>query len=190
MADLYVEEQAYAQDDVLHKPLSRGTYDQCRFTRCDFSGADFTGFHFIDCRFESCNLSGAKLLGTSFRETLFRDCKMVGLHFDQCHAFLFDPVFEQCNLDLSSFYQRKLPGKSFNGCSLKEVDFTEADLAGALFDDADLSGAVFDQSVLEKADFRKAYGYSIDPERNKVKKAIFSVEGLAGLLGKYDLSIE
>jgi len=190
MGEAYFEDQVYGQEDILRKPLSKGTYDNCIFRNCDFSAVDFGGFHFIECRFESCNLSGAKLDGTSIRDTAFRDCKMMGLHFDRCHEFLFDPVFEKCNLDLSSFYRRKMGGKSFTGCSLREVDFTEADLSGAAFENADLSGAVFDQSILEKADFRRAQGYSIDPERNKVRKAKFAADGLAGLLGKYDLSIE
>ena len=190
MGDAYFDDLAYGQEEILKNPLTTGTYDNCTFRNCDFSAMDFTGFHFIDCSFEACNLSGAKLNGTSMRETVYRDCKLMGLHFDRCHEFLFDPLFEKCNLDLSSFYQRKMVGKSFTGCSLREVDFTEADLTGAVFDGADLSGAVFDRSILEKADFRRAQGYSIDPERNKVKKAKFSVDGLAGLLGKYDLSIE
>jgi uncharacterized protein YjbI with pentapeptide repeats len=190
MGDAYFDDQDYGPEDILLNKLPKGTYDNCTFRSCDFSAVDFAGFHFIDCRFESCNLSGANLNGTSMRETMFRNCKMMGLHFERCHEFLFDPVFEQCNLDLSSFYRRKLGGKSFAGCSLREVDFTEADLSGAGFDAADLSGAVFDQTILEKADFRGAQGYSIDPERNKVRKAKFSADGLAGLLGKYDLSIE
>jgi fluoroquinolone resistance protein len=190
MGDEYFDDQEFGQEDFLRNPLKKGTYDHCSFSNCDFSGVDFTAFHFIDCSFESCNLSGANLNGTSIRETVFRNCKMMGIHFDRCHEFLFDPVFEKCNLDLSSFYRRKMGGKSFGACSLREVDFTESDLSGAVFDDADLSGAVFDQTMLESADFRHARGYSIDPERNKVRKAKFSADGLAGLLAKYDLSIE
>jgi len=32
--------------------------------------------------------------------------------------------------------------------------------------------------------------YSIDPELNKIKKARFSTQGIAGLLDKYDIEIE
>jgi len=31
--------------------------------------------------------------------------------------------------------------------------------------------------------------YSIDPEKNKIKKARFSTAGIAGLLDKYDIEI-
>jgi hypothetical protein len=32
--------------------------------------------------------------------------------------------------------------------------------------------------------------YSIDPDLNKIKKARFSTQGIAGLLDKYDIEIE
>ena len=45
-------------------------------------------------------------------------------------------------------------------------------------------------TVLEKADFRSAVYYSIDPESNHIAKAKFSLDGLPGLLLRYDLKIE
>jgi uncharacterized protein YjbI with pentapeptide repeats len=51
-------------------------------------------------------------------------------------------------------------------------------------------GAVFSDSNLEKVDFRKSNFYSIDLEQNRVKKAKFSLHGLPGLLGKYNIEIE
>ena len=44
--------------------------------------------------------------------------------------------------------------------------------------------------MLEKADFRGAINYSIDPELNQLKGASFSTAGLGGLLGKYGIRIE
>jgi uncharacterized protein YjbI with pentapeptide repeats len=73
---------------------------------------------------------------------------------------------------------------------MHEVDFSESDLSNATFDNCDLLTATFDRTVLEKADFRTAYNYAIDPENNRIKKARFSTAGLAGLLFKYDLDIK
>jgi uncharacterized protein YjbI with pentapeptide repeats len=73
---------------------------------------------------------------------------------------------------------------------LQQVDFTEADLSGADFADCDLLQATFDNTILEKADLRTAVNFSIDPERNKLKKAKFTTAGLAGLLDKYNLLID
>jgi hypothetical protein len=43
---------------------------------------------------------------------------------------------------------------------------------------------------LEKADFRSAFNFSIDPEMNRMKKAKFSRTGVFGLLHKYNIEIE
>jgi uncharacterized protein YjbI with pentapeptide repeats len=73
---------------------------------------------------------------------------------------------------------------------LQEADFSECELNSAIFDNCDLFNATFDQTNLEKADFRTAMNFRIDPERNKLKKARFSKSHLSGLLEKYDILIE
>lgn len=73
---------------------------------------------------------------------------------------------------------------------LHEVDLTECDLTGSFFDYCDLLNATFDRTNLEKADFRTSFNYSISPETNRIKKARFSLSGIAGLLNKYDIEIE
>ncbi|WP_425542813.1 pentapeptide repeat-containing protein [Algoriphagus jejuensis] len=70
-----------------------------------------------------------------------------------------------------------------------ETDFSQADLSGSNFSGSELSGTVFDQTNLEKADFREAVNYRIDPERNKIKGARFDLEGLPGLLGKWGIRV-
>jgi hypothetical protein len=42
---------------------------------------------------------------------------------------------------------------------------------------------------LENSDFRTAHNFIVDPDKNKIKKAKFSVSGLPGLLLKYGLQI-
>jgi uncharacterized protein YjbI with pentapeptide repeats len=81
-------------------------------------------------------------------------------------------------------------GISFKNCNLKEVDFTEANLADVLFDKCDLNSAIFKNTDLEKADFRSSYNFSIDPEINNIHNAMFSLQGLPGLLQKYNIEIE
>jgi hypothetical protein len=49
---------------------------------------------------------------------------------------------------------------------------------------------MFEETNLEKTDLRTAYNYTIDPDKNKLKKAAFSLNGLPGLLSKYDIVIE
>ena len=78
---------------------------------------------------------------------------------------------------------------NFKNSQLHEVDFSECDLTSAVFDNCDLLNATFDRTIIEKADFRTAYNYSIDPDNNRIKKARFSKSGIAGLLQKYDIQI-
>jgi uncharacterized protein YjbI with pentapeptide repeats len=114
----------------------------------------------------------------------------MGVHFENCNTFLLSVHFDHCTLNLSSFYKLSLKRSSFKDCALQEVDFTEADLSGRSFDNCDLTGAIFESSNLEKADFRAAVNYTIDPEINRMKKARFSMPGVAGLLGKYGVEID
>ena len=115
---------------------------------------------------------------------------MLGLHFEDCNEFGLAFSFENCHLKHSSFYKTKIKQTIFKDSQLQETDLTECDLTGATFDNCDLAQVVFDNTVLEKADFRTSFNYSIDPERNRIKKAKFSIIGIAGLLDKYDIEIE
>ena len=188
MSQLFTE-TVFEKKDFREAPLEKGEYEQCQFVHCDFSNADLSGILFIDCSFSHCNLSLVVLAKTCFRDVVFKDCKMWGLHFEHADPFGFSVSFDACSLNHSSFYQMKLKKMVFTGCSLVEVDLAEADLGGAVFDACDLAGAVFDRTNLEKADFRSAVHYSIDPTANKIKKARFSIDGLAGLLDKFDIEI-
>jgi uncharacterized protein YjbI with pentapeptide repeats len=70
------------------------------------------------------------------------------------------------------------------------VDFIEADLTQSTFQNCDLNRASFENTNLESADLRTAYNFSMDPEINRINKAKFSVNGIAGLLDKYNIEIE
>ncbi|MCJ8155237.1 pentapeptide repeat-containing protein [Chryseobacterium sp. SSA4.19] len=71
-----------------------------------------------------------------------------------------------------------------------EVDFSECDLSNASFGYCDLSGAIFDKTNLEKADFRMAVNYSIEPAQNRLKKAKFSLSEVHGLLSHLGVEID
>ncbi|MCB0559702.1 MAG: pentapeptide repeat-containing protein [Lewinellaceae bacterium] len=190
MSDKHFENKAFKEKDYTLKSLPRGAYEDCSFISCNFANSDLSEMNFVDCQFLNCDLSMAELANTTWRSAQFKDCKMLGLHFEHCNELLFSVAFESCRLDLSSFYQRPMKHTLFKNCSLQEVDFAEADLAGSTFENCNLSGAIFERSVLEKADFRTAWNFIIDPELNRVRKAKFASAGLAGLLSKYDIEVE
>jgi len=182
-------DETFDKKDFSSEPLQKGAYEHCIFNHCNFSGSDLSSIRFIDCIFTGSNLSLSRLDKTVLRDVQFRDCKMVGLHFEQCDPFGLSFGFEGGQLDQSSFYRTKLKKTVFKNIQLKEVDLTECDLTSAVFDHCDLAGATFENTILEKADLRTSFNYSIDPERNRVKKAKFSLQGLPGLLNKYDIEI-
>lgn len=186
---MYMLDENFEQLDFTVKPLQKGDYEDCSFIRCNLSNAVLNEIHFTECCFIDCDLSSASLMHTTFNDVKFKGCKMLGLQFNECNEHLFTITIEDGVLNHSSFYKRKLKKMQFINCTLHEVDFAEADLSNAVFNGCDLKGSIFDNSVLEKADFRKAYNYCIDPLTNKIKKARFSVPAVTGLLYKYDIDI-
>jgi uncharacterized protein YjbI with pentapeptide repeats len=106
-----------------------------------------------------------------------------------CDKLIFGISFEDCILDFAKFYTVKLKGTFFTNCSLIAVDFMSADLTEVIFDHCDLYRAEFSKAIANKADFRTSFNYTIDPEKTKVKKALFALEGLKGLLHKHDIIV-
>jgi fluoroquinolone resistance protein len=186
----YFDEQLFETKDFTKSNLEIGEYERCTFKGLDISNTDLSNFVFSECTFLNCNLSNCKVKETAFREVEFTDCKLLGLHFEDCKAFLFSIYVVNCNLNLSCFFQVNLKRSKIKNSSLHEVDFTSADLSNLHLDNWDLLNATFMGTNLEAADLRLAINYSIDPELNKIKKAKFSSTGIAGLLHRYDIVIE
>ena len=169
---------------------AQGIYEECRFIHCNLNTADISGVTFRNSTFDGCDLSLAKLNETGFQEVRFANSKLLGLQFSDCRQLLLEVEFDQCMLKLSNFQRLNLKNTKFKDCNLQEADFTGTDLTGATFHNCDLMRATFDHTTLEKADFRTAYNFSINPETNRIRKARFSLTGVAGLLDGYDIEIE
>lgn len=188
-------------DDLLHiqktfdKVVFKGRtvrnreFEDCIFKKCDFSNSDFSSNTFMDCEFIDCNLSMIQLVASDLKTIHFTNCKMIGILFHTCNDFLFDVSFQDCVLDYSSFTNKKLNKTKFINTSLKEVAFMNCDLTQSTFDNCNMFGALFNETQLKGANFLTAYNYNIDPEHNSMKKARFSVQGITGLLEKYDIKI-
>jgi uncharacterized protein YjbI with pentapeptide repeats len=190
MGRLFEDSKEFKHTDFSDQRFPEGDYEGCIFTSCKFPNSDLSGSNFGECRFVDCDLSMAILKGVTLRDIHFENCKLLGVKFEACNELLFSVGFRQCQMDFASFFNRSLQRTEFNDCRMLEVDFTEADLSEALFPQCDLSGAIFLHTNLEECDFRTAVNYQMDPEKNRMKKAKFSLEGLGGLLLKYDLEIE
>ncbi|REE79897.1 uncharacterized protein YjbI with pentapeptide repeats [Lutibacter oceani] len=185
----YIESKEFTGIDYNLEAFTKAEYDNCTFINCNFSNLDLSNYQFVECSFIDCNLSLCILKNTGLKELHFEKCKMVGINFNEVDPFLLQLKFTNCQLNLASFYKLKLKNSVFKNCSLNETDFNETDLTNALFNNCDFKLAIFDKTILEKADLSSSFHYAIDPEKNNIKKAKFSKEGLAGLLEKHQLII-
>jgi uncharacterized protein YjbI with pentapeptide repeats len=98
--------------------------------------------------------------------------------------------FDSSSIDLCSFTRLKLKKTLFQNSKITEADFTGCDLSDSIFKNCDLTRTMFWHTNLERTDFRSSFNFEIDPDQNRIKKAKFSLAGLAGLLGKYDIEID
>jgi uncharacterized protein YjbI with pentapeptide repeats len=190
MENLIHVQKIFEKVVYIDKRINHREFDDCVFKNCDFSNSDFSYNSFIDCEFIDCNLSMLNWGGTSLKTVRFKNCKLLGIQFNTCEDFLFSVEFQDCVLDYSVFNNKKMPKTKFNSCSMKETSFIGTNLTNSVFDNCNLDNAIFNDTVLAAADFTTAYNYKIDPEFNPMKKAKFSMRGIAGLLDKYDIKIE
>lgn len=190
METKYAEGELFEKKDFTQIFLQKGEYEQCTFKKCDFSNSDLSEIRFGDCTFTECNLSMASLANIALQNVTFRNCKMLGMAFKDLNYLGFNVYFEDCILNQSSFYKAKLGKTTFKNSKLHEVIFSECNLKKSIFDGCDLFRTAFEQSILEQADFRTSYNYSINPDNNRMKKALFSRDGVVGLLDQYDIIVE
>ncbi len=185
----FITDKLFEGLDYSQHRLPKGEYENCVFKNCDFSNGYLDNQNFMECRFLDCNLSNTNIAHTQFNDVLFDHCKMIGLKFEESNDFLMDFTFKDCMLNLSSFVGLSLKGNHFLDCKFIEVDFTETELTNAKFEKCDLTRAIFQNSVLEGVDFSAALHFDIDPERNRLKGAVFTLKELPNLLKKHQLKI-
>jgi uncharacterized protein YjbI with pentapeptide repeats len=183
--DIEYQNLAYGKDGVNFKEFER-----CIFNNCDFSACTFLAVTFIDCVFNGCNFNGTKINYVALRTATFNRCQIKEVNFAMCDKLIFEIAFNNCVLDFSKFYTLKIKGTPFKNCSLVAVDFMGADLAEVVFDNCDLYRAEFSKAIANKTNFRTSFNYAIDPEKTKIKKAVFSMDGVKGLLYKHDIVIK
>lgn len=186
----YELEQTYTKITYTKDTIDHTDFEGCVFEHCDFTACTFVGVTFIDCTFNNCNFNSAKINYVAFRTVYFNKCKIKEVNFAMCDKLIFEIHFKDCILDFSKFYTLKIKGTTFTNCSIIAVDFMSTDLTEVLFDRCDLYRSEFSKAIANKADFSTSYNYTIDPEKTKIKKAVFSINGLKGLLSKHDIIVQ
>ena len=131
MKDFINVHQTYEKVIFTDQRVNNREFDGCVFKNCDFSNSDFSSNTFLDCEFYDCNLSNLNLRGTSLKQVHFENCKLLGIQFHECDDFLFAVDFNSCNVDYASFINKKMVKAKLINSSLREVNFTSADLTKA-----------------------------------------------------------
>lgn len=186
----YELEKTFDNITYTKESIDHTDFEGCIFNHCDFSASTFLGVTFIDCVFNHCNFNQAKINYVAFRTVTFNKCKIKEVNFAMCDKLIFEIHFKDCILDFSKFYTLKIKGTTFTNCSIIAVDFMATDLTEVFFDHCDLYRSEFEKAIANKADFSTSYNYTIDPEKTKIKKAIFSINGLKGLLSKHNIIVQ
>jgi uncharacterized protein YjbI with pentapeptide repeats len=183
--DIEYNSHTYGVDEINLKE-----FEGCTFNNCTFSACNFIGVTFIDCVFNDCIFSEAKINHVALRTVTFNRCEIKEVNFSMCDKLIFEVRFNNCTLDFSKFYTLKIKSTQFLNCSLIAVDFMATDLTEVLFENCDLYRAEFAKATANKANFKTSYNYTIDPKTTKLKKAIFALDGLKGLLYKHDIIVK
>lgn len=175
--------------------LAEIEFEDCTFTRCRFVNCTFRRCRFSECRFQDCDLSNSTLPNATFRDCRFDACKLVGLDWTVTGgvgavSLPLSLTFNDCVLDLSSFFGMTASALVLVRCHAHEVDFREADLRRAEFRNSDLLGSVFAQTKLDGADFTGAINYAINPTANSIRRARFSLPEAASLLRGFDIVLD
>ncbi len=168
--------------------LAGVVFEDCVFKNCNFKDCNLSTSRMIDCKFHSCDLSNISVVSGSFRGLEFHSCKLIGIQWSTTKSFG-SVSFHQSNLAYSSFIGLKIKKTTFEECNLRETDFSDADLSESEFEGSDLLGSFFSETVLLKTNFTGAENFEIDPTKNLIKGAKFSVNGALSLLNKFGVIV-
>lgn len=190
MTPEFIYDKKYVNITFKANDISFREFENCVFTNCDLTQCSFLAIMFIDCEFINCNFKEAEVNLVALRNVNFENCNLTKVNFAMIDQTIFAFTMNNCNLEFTQFYGLKLKKQIFSNCSLISADFMDCDLTMAMFDNCNLHRAVFTKANCERADFYTSYNYDIDPAHTKIKKAIFSRDGLAGLLTKHQLVLK
>jgi fluoroquinolone resistance protein len=187
----YHADQAFKEVRLEHDQLVSSEFYDCAFVRCSFVETVFRNCRFVNCAFQRCDLSLVQVAGSTFSATRFEDSKVIGVDWTQAEwptAGLANPVgFFRSAISHSTFIGLRLRGIQIRDCVAVDVDFREADLSQADFAGTDLAHSLFSDTDLTEADLSQTRNYHIDPGRNVLRQARFSLPEAMALLYSMDI---
>ena len=183
------QEKEFSKLNLPKKQTVRAEFYKCKFISCNLFQSKFIECDFENCTFESCDMSLAAFENSRLLDVSFIKTKLVGFEWTK----LRNPSrysFKECKLDGSNFFKVNIQQLHMINCSARECDFTEANLSKGEFSGTDFLGSRFGQTNLSFADFSDALNYAIDPNKNKLKKTVFTQPEVTTLLNYFDIVIK
>ncbi len=142
--------------------LREAVFEGCTFRKATLAEVQFVDCRFIDCLFVACDLRMMKVAESVLSDVRFEGCSLMGIDWTAARGMSFSVSFEGSRLDYGVFTGMRLHGLQVLDCSLREVDFTEADLQGACFRGSELDRTLFRHSRLKGADLTETRGCHLD----------------------------
>lgn len=133
----------------------------------DLSRAELRDCAFRDAVFANPNLATTTIRGGSLTRVLVDGGRLTGLQV--AAADLRDCLWRSCGADMATIRHTQLTHVTFDGCSLREADFSGMRGEHVRFVDCDLRGAAFHHTELARSEMRRC--------------ALDGIEGVSGLRG-------
>lgn len=186
--------QTFKQVQFKSEQFDSIDFFECEFFQCSFLECSFNISRFVDCFIKDSDFSLIQIPGTTFSSVRIDTSKVIGINWTQ--AIWRDsplgkiPGFYKSILSHSTFLGLDLSDVQIVECVAQDVDFREAMLRRANLQKTDFEQSLFLNTILTEADFRGARNYRIDPSRNRISQAKFSLPEAMGLLYSMDIDLD
>ena len=184
------QNELFSNVNLENQTITSKLFFSCEFRNCNFSYTDFESTLFEECSFLNCNFSLSKIFKTQIRGVVFNSCKIMGIDFTRCDALMIDISINECNVKSCIFSGLCLKKTIFCKSDLIECDFVNTDFSETDLSRSDFSGSLFHNTNLFKANLTDCINYNIDPLRNNIKKAKFSLPEALTLLNAFEIFIQ
>lgn|SRR5699024_2805478 len=122
---------------------AEGTWERCTFTDCDASGADLAGLTTRDVGLIRTTLEGARLTGSSWLRSRWREVRLQDTVADALSAHSarwYDVTLVRTSLREADFTGAELDRVHFTGCDLSRARFAGLRAHRVTFTDCRLAG--------------------------------------------------
>lgn len=186
---MHQEHQQFKRTEFPLDFFQERSFTNCIFDSCRFEKSQWRHTKFSECIFKNCDLSLVKVDACRLHNTLFKECKIIGIEFYKCDKTLFSLQLQHCIAMSCNFSEMKMKKSSFQGSKIIECYFDGTQLMESNFRETDLQRTIFRHCDLSQADFSEAKNYSIDPQSNILRKALFTLPEALSLLNFFDIKI-